>query len=57
MAEVENAIQKEASLMLASVDYYKFFDSFDFDFVKCLFAAHGLPDSMVQMHHDLYSNL
>ena len=57
MLQIEPAFVSGDPVVMCSLDYKKFFDSFDHRFSAGLLLAHGLPPMMVSMWLDLITNM
>ena len=55
--DIEEASLLEKAIVVATVDYHKYFDSFDTLWTKEFMIAIGIPEYLAEMHFDLYDNL
>ena len=56
-ADIEQALLTGDPLTLASLDYYKYYDSFDHNWVRCFLKFLGFPEAYVEINFHLYTNM
>ena len=56
-ADIEEALLAGTPITLGSLDYHKYYDSFDYDWVKGFLIFLGFPQAYVELHHNLYTNM
>ena len=56
-SDIEEALAHKKDLTICLMDYWKFFDAMEPDFVKEFLLACGLDEDYVHMTHEMYKNM
>ena len=56
-ADIEEALLSGEPLALASLDYNKYYDSFDHQWVRKFLLFLGFPTAYVEINYHLYDNM